>query len=123
MNDDILKTIKIENYIWILYIFIIIICFYANDQEAKYYKYNDLIAKEKYYYANIIVFSLVFIVYLYFFISSLNSISKLDSTSSKEKVFYERLNLLGTSFILIAGFIYLYIAITDTNLETEIAFN
>lgn len=123
MNDDILKTIKTENYIWILYIFIIILCFYANNQEVKYYKYNDQIAKEKYYYSNLIVFSLVFIVYLYFFISSLNSVSKLDSNSSKEKVFYERLNLLGTSFILIAGFIFLYIAITDTNLETEIAFN
>lgn len=123
MNDDILKTIKIENYIWILYIFIIILCFYSNDQEIKYYKYNDILAKEKYHKLNILIFTMVFLVYLYFFISSLNSVSKLDTTSSEDKIFYENLNLIGTTFILIAGVIFLYIAITDTNLETEIAFN
>lgn len=123
MTNDILKTIKIENYIWIIYILIIILCFYSNYQEANYYKYNDLYAKEKYRQANIIIFSTVFLVYLYFFVNSLESISNLTESTNKEKVYFENLNFIATTLVLIAGAIFLYIAISDKNLETEIAFS
>ena len=50
MNDrlDKLKDIEIENKIWIIYIGIIILSWYSNTLERKYFIYNDLESKEKY---------------------------------------------------------------------------
>ena len=43
MNDklDKLEDIKEENLIWIIYIIIIILSYYANSKEKKYLLYND----------------------------------------------------------------------------------
>ena len=54
-----LKQIKIENYIWIIYLIIIGLSLYANSFEKKYFLYNDPCDKEKYRNINIIVFTIV----------------------------------------------------------------
>lgn len=49
--DDRLKKlndIKIENIVWIIYIGIIILSYYANTKEKKYLLYNDQISKKEY---------------------------------------------------------------------------
>ena len=43
-----LKALNIEDFIWIVYIGIIILSFYSNSLERKYYLSNDLICKKKY---------------------------------------------------------------------------
>ena len=122
-KDKILKTIQIENYVWILYLILIGLSFYANYEEEKYFKYDDLRAKEKYRCLNIIIFSIALLVYLYFFYDNYKTVMERDINTSCSKAFYDDLNLLASTLILIAGGIFLYIAISDINLETEIAFN
>ncbi len=122
-KDKILKTIQIENYVWILYLILIGLSFYANYEEEKYFKYDDLRAKEKYRCLNIIIFSIALLVYLYFFYDNYKTVMERDINTSCSKAFYDDLNLLASTLILIAGAIFLYIAISDINLETEIAFN
>ena len=58
-----LKEIKIEEFIWIVYIGIIILSFYSNNLEKKYFLFNDLISKEKYRKIMILIFSILIIVY------------------------------------------------------------
>ena len=50
MNDklDKLEDIKEENLIWIIYIIIIILSYYANSKEKKYLLYNDEEARTEY---------------------------------------------------------------------------
>ena len=50
MNEDLsrLKDVKIENYIWIIYIGIIVLSWYANSKEKKYILYNDLKSGKEY---------------------------------------------------------------------------
>lgn len=43
-----LKQLKIEDFIWIIYIGIIFMSWYANSLERKYFIYNDIKSKEKY---------------------------------------------------------------------------
>lgn len=125
MNDlnKILNKLKIENNIWIIYLIIIGISFYSNSIEAKYYKYNDKNAKEKYQELNILIFSVALVVYCYFFKDGYDTVKNLSIFDNKKKRLYNNLSLLASTLILLSGIIFLYIAIFDTDLNTELAFS
>lgn len=118
-----LKQIKIENYIWIIYLIIIGLSLYANSFEKKYFLYNDPCAKEKYRNINIIVFTIVTIIYFYFFIDNYEDVKNLKNTDSKKKKDLTNLSFIATALVLISGIIFLYIIISDEDIETEIAFS
>lgn len=124
MNYDIdkrLKQIKVEDYIWIIYLFIIFFSFYGNYLEKNFFLNNDLQSKEKYQKINAIIFSILIIIYAYFEKEAINSYK--EKNKSKKKQNYDKLILVASSAILISGFIFLYIILDDTDLEEEIAFN
>ena len=125
MNDtyERLKAIEIEDYIWILYLVIIFLSFYANELEKKYFLCNDLKAKEDYRKLMILIFAVVLGVYYYFFEDGYKSVKGLTPRDSQNKVFFTNLNFIATILILIAGIIFLFIAVFDTSIETEIAFS
>ena len=118
-----LKELRIEDYIWIIYIGIIILSWYSNSLERKYYLYNDIISKEKYRKIMILIFSILLIVYVYFFKSSFDDIKNIKVTDSNKKKMLNYLSSLASLLILISGAIFLYIAYADTDLNVEIAFN
>ena len=117
-----LEEIETENKIWILYLVIIGVSFYANELEKKYFLCHDLNAKEKYRILIILIFSVVLFVYYYFFQDGYQAISQLRPYDSEEKKFFTKANFVASSLIFIAGIIFLMIAIFDKDLTTEIAF-
>ena len=126
MNKEIqekLKSIKIEEFIWIIYIGIIFLSFYSNSLEKKYFIYNDLNSKKRYRETLIIIFSILLIVYYYFLSDSYKSIQELNINDSIEKKKLVYLSFLGSLFIFLSGVIFLYIAYQDENIDVEIAFN
>lgn len=118
-----LEDIKIENNIWLLYLIIIGVSYWSNSFEKKYFLYNDEEAKEIYRILTIIIFSVVAMVYFYFADDAIKNVKNLKPWDDKKKVNLTNLNALASSLILIAGLIFLYIAIVDTELNVEIAFN
>lgn len=122
-NDNILKSIETENFVWIIYLFIIGISFVANSFEKDYYVTGNVDSKNKYRIINIFVFATALLIYLYFFYDNYKNIKNLNCNSSKEKIFFNNLNFIASILIVIAGTIFLYIALYDKNLDTEIAFN
>ena len=121
--DNKLKQLKIEDFIWLIYIGIIFISWYANNLERKYFIYNDIESKEKYRKIMIFIFSILIVVYLYFLKDSYNDIINLkpyDSDKTKKLIF---LSFIGSLLIAISGFIFLYIAVNDEELNVELAFN
>ena len=125
MNDNLkrIKQIDIENFIWIIYFFIIGLCLYGNKLEKNYFLTGNNVDKSNYRKINIIIFVIAVIIYLYFFIDSYQEVNNLNSYDSNKKKTYNELSLLGSTLVLISGIIFLYIAINDTELESEIAFN
>lgn len=85
-KEEVLKTIQMENYIWIVYLILIGLSFLANDEEVKYFLYGDKIAKKNYRTLLIIVFSIAVVIYYYFFKSGLAEYKniKIDDTCSKK---------------------------------------
>lgn len=125
MNDklDRLNDIKIENFIWIIYIGIILLSWYANSKEKNFILYNDNKSKKEYQGLMILIFSILLIVYLYFTKDSYDDIKKLSKYDSKKKRDLTYASFIGSLLITISGIIFLTIAITDDNIDTEIAFN
>ena len=118
-----IKEIDIEDFIWIVYLGIIALSFYSNSLERKYFIFNNEVDKEKYQKIIIVIFSILVIVYLYFLKSSVDSIKNLNPSASQETKNLTYLSFLASLLIAISGFIFLYIAFKDKNLDIELAFN
>lgn len=127
MNGNELKEkldeLKTEDYIWLLYIGIIIISWYSNNVERKYFITGDLKSKEKYQRLMVLIFTILLVVYFYFTKSSYDDILKLKQSDSKSKKDLTYLSFLGSFLVLISSIIFLYIAFKDENLDVELAFN
>ncbi|MBQ8891553.1 MAG: hypothetical protein IJ068_01665 [Bacilli bacterium] len=121
--EDKLKDIKIEEFVWIIYIGIIIYSFYSNYLERKYYLTGDILSKEKYRKTLIIIFSILLIVYFYFLHDSYESVLNLTSNDSDNKQKFTYLSFIGSLLIFISGVIFLYIAYNDEQIDVELAFN
>lgn len=126
MNDELikkLKELKIEDFIWVIYIGIIILSWYSNNLERKYYIYNDILSKNKYREIIILIFTILIFVYIYFLKDAYDSLKELKETDSDEKKLLIFLSFIASLLIAISGFIFLYIAIKDEDLNVELAFN
>lgn len=121
--DKKLKQLKIEDCIWLIYIGIIFMSWYANSLERKYFVINDLEARENYRKIMILIFSVLIIVYLYFLKDSYDDLKSIKHYDTYEKKNLTNLSFIGSLLIAISGFIFLYIAIKDEELNVELAFN
>lgn len=118
-----LKQLKMEDYIWIIYLGIIILSWYSNDLERDYFIFNDIKSKNEYRKILIFIFSILLIVYIHFLKSSINDINNLKGTDSVKKKELVYLSFLGSLLITISGIIFLYIAYKDEDISVELAFN
>lgn len=122
-TEERLKQIKVENYVWVIYIFLIILCFISNYYEKNYFLTNNQISKEKYRNILIFIFSVALLVYTYFLYDSYKDYKNLSIYDNKKKKDFTEYSLIGSILIFIAGAIFLYIAINDQDIEAELAFN
>lgn len=118
-----LNKLKNEEIVWIIYIGIIILSFYSNMLEKKHFITGDLESKQNYKNTLILIFSILVIVYLYFLKDSIDDINALNKYDSDKKKHLVYLSFIGSLLIAISGFIYLYIALKDENIDVELAFN
>lgn len=121
--EDKLKEINTEDFIWVVYIFIILLSWYSNSKERKYFLYNDLKAKEDYRCLVTLIFTILVVVYLYFLKSSYEDFIKLKESDTYQKKYLTTLSLIASFLILVGGIIFLYIAVNDEKIEVELAFN
>ena len=125
MNDrlDKLKDIEIENKIWIIYIGIIILSWYANSKEKTFILYNDEKTKKEYQNLLILIFSILVIIYYYFAKDSYDKLININEFDSDKKKHLLYLSFIASFLILISGIIFLNIAIQDDQIDVELAFN
>ena len=125
MNDRLekLNDIKTENVIWLVYIGIIILSYYANSKEKNYLLYNDQKAKKEYQNLLIIIFSILLVIYYHFAKDSYEDVQKLNNFDSKKKQTLTKFSFIASALILISGIIFLGLAIADDDIDIELAFN
>ena len=118
-----LKQLNTEDFIWLLYIGIIILSWYSNNLERRYFLSNNYNCKKNYQMIMRIIFSILIVVYLYFLKNSLDDFRNLKLTDSIKKKKLVIISLIASICIAISGFLLLYIAFVDDDLTVEIAFN
>ena len=118
-----LKQLDTEDFIWLIYIGIIFLSWYSNSFERKYFLYNDKKSKETYRKLIILIFSILIVVYVYFLKDAFDDLRNLRPTDSYRKRKLVILSFIGSLLIAISGFIFLYIALVDEELNVELAFN
>ena len=118
-----LKQLKIEDFIWLIYIGIIFMSWFANSLERDFFINNNESSKVKYRNIMIIIFTILVAVYVYFFKDSLDDVKKLKLTDTKKKRNLVSISFIASALILISGLMFLYIAIEDEELNVELAFN
>lgn len=118
-----IKQIDTENIIWIIYIIIIFMSWYANHLEKNYYLYNDEMSKRKYKDMMVFIFLILLVIYFYFVKDSFEDLKKINPQDSEEKKKLVLLSFLGSLLVLLSGIIFTYISVKDENLDVELAFN
>ena len=118
-----LQQLKIEDFIWLIYIGIIVLSWYSNSLERKYFINNDQISKEKYRKIMILIFSILIVVYIYFLKDSYADLQNLKPNDSEKTKNLVTLSFIASLLIAISGVIFLYIAIMDEELNVKLAFN
>lgn len=118
-----LKQLNVEDFIWTIYIGIIFLSWYSNNLERNYFIYNDLKSKEKYRKTIILIFFILIIVYIYFLKDSFDDLQNINFKTSEQTKKLIILSFIASLLIAISGFIFLYIAIKDEDLNVELAFN
>ncbi len=121
--EERVRAIRQENFVWIIYLVVIGISYYANKLEIDYFKTNNEESAKWYRYLEILVFSIVTIIYLYFTIKDYMEVMSLSDDDSYNKKKYAYLSLISDVAVLFAAGILLYIAIDDRNIEAEIFFD
>lgn len=124
MNNELdkrIKEINTENFIYGIFILIIIMAYYANERELDYFLNNNNVAKKDYYYTMIIIFLIVTIISGSYFYSSYKEITLLRNKPYSKDKEYANLNLIANGATLVASLIYLYIAINDKDINAEIS--
>lgn len=120
---DRLQDIRIENYIWVIYIIIIFISWYANSKEKKFILYNDEVSRREYQNLLVLIFSILLIIYYYFTKSSYDDLNELTINDSNKKIILTYASFIASLLIFISGMIFLSIAIMDEEIDVELAFN
>lgn len=118
-----LEELNLEDFIWVIYIGIIVLSWISNDFERDYFVNNNLESRDKYRNILIFIFAILIIIYIYFFKESLEDIQELKPTDSDKKKVFTYLSALGSFLILVSGAIFLFIAISDEEIDVELAFN
>ena len=118
-----LRELKTEDFIWVIYIGIIILSLISNNFERDYFVNNNIESKNIYRNILIIIFAILTIVYIYFLKESIDDIRNLKPSDSEQKKVFVYLSALGSFLILVSGIIFLFIAIADENIDVELAFN
>lgn len=114
-----LRDIHIENFIWVIYLFISAAALLSNYYESDYIKTNNKKDYQTYKQINITIFVVAFFIYIYFLYKNYKNVTELKKTiSNNKKVLYAELNLIAAILFLVGGAIYLYTE--SNNIESEI---
>lgn len=116
-----LELIKIENFFLLVFIFIIILSYIANDFEKSYFENGSIEDRDNYRNIQVFIFFIVVLINIYYVIISYDEFVKLKDVDYSNRKMYSKLSLIASLAALVASSIILYIAITDRDIDTEIS--
>lgn len=115
-----LQRISEENFIWVVYFFIIIAALLSNAYEKYFLETGDYRKQKIFKTLNITIFCVAFFIYLYFVVISYQNVQELRETSTKKEVLSAHMGLIASLLFLVAGGIALLAEISREDPDTDI---
>lgn len=120
MDSETYNEVRIEDYIWIIYIFLAIFALVSNHYEKEYLEKHQKRDENIFRTINTEIFIVTFIIYLYFAYINFKHIKRLDQNSSPKEILLANAGLVASLLFLIGGAISLYISIAGNDEEDVI---
>lgn len=111
MDSETLKEVRVEDYIWIIYIFLAIFAIVSNHYEKEYLTKHNKQDENIFRTINTEIFIVTFIIYLYFAYINYKHIKRLDPNSSPKEILLANAGLIAAILFLIGGGISLWISL------------
>ncbi len=114
-----LEEVRIEDWIWIIYLFLASFALIANFFEKDYLLNGNKVSKKAFKTINIAIFIIVFFIYLYFVLLTYSRFKEKEEHMSIKSMIITNANFIAACLFLIGGIIYLLTEIASDN-ETDI---
>lgn len=108
-----LKKIRTEDFVWIIYFFIVIAALYSNRYEVNYLLNNDINSLKKEKTLNIIIFVVAFFIYLYFVLTFSEDLSNMEKNFNNRRYRETFIKLIAALLFLVGGALYAIVEITS----------
>ena len=118
LNREI-ERINVENFIWLIYFFLIGYNIYSNYLEKKYLIDKDQEARKKIRMINETVLFISLIIYIYFLLLNWNDLANLKTTDSNKRVKLTTISFIASVLFVISGCLTLYVACNISALDEE----
>ncbi len=115
-----LQRISEENFIWVVYFFIIIAALLSNAYEKYFLETGDYRKQKIFKTLNITIFCVAFFIYLYFVLISYENVHELRESSNKKEVTSAHVQLIASLLFLVAGGLALYAELNREDPDTDI---
>ncbi len=107
--EEQLNELRIEDYIWIIFIFISIVAIVSDYFERKWLLNKNRKDYQTFKTINIVLLTISFFVYLYFVLLSYKKYKQNYGKKSVREMFFTRLDLLASALFLIGGLLNIFI--------------
>ncbi len=118
MTDDLREDyneVKIEDYIWIIYIFLAVFALISNYYEKEYLIKHQKKDEKNFRHINTFIFVVTFFIYLYFVFLNYKELKKLNPSSSFRDIIFTNASFISAVLFLLGGTIGLLISIFGTD--------
>lgn len=108
-----LQNLEIDDFIWYIYIFIVVASLYSNKLEREYLLSGNMEKYREFHSINLVVLTIGFLIYVYF-------VYRGYELYQKKRDYKSTLNLISAILFLVAGGILLYLELQGGDLENEL---
>lgn len=110
-----LEEIKIEDWIWIIYLFNASLALISNFFERDFLKTGNKISKRTFKTLNIGILIVVFFIYIYFVLLTYSRFKERESHTTLKSLFVTNANFIAACLFLIGGLLYIFTEIISDN--------
>lgn len=114
-----LQELEQEDFIWIIYSFIVLGALISNVLERDWILKHDDKKRKEFHIINTTIFFVSFLIYLYFVWLSYKRLKEVKQYQSVQEIFLNEANFVAACLFLIGGLIYLFTEISSNSIITS----
>lgn len=117
--SQVLQELETEDFIWIIYSFIVIGAIISNVLERDWIIKHQEKSYRNFHFINTTIFFVSFLIYLYFVWLNYKHLKETKHYSSMKELFLNEANFVAACLFLVGGLIYLFTELASNSITTD----